>query len=146
MVTKSRHLLGPLSQDADPAVRQRTSSSLKRKDRLEERHVASTQNQISKPNKQNPPKPQSHTAFFLSNQLARYQGFSIRFSTCPLAKPNNGLCLLLTNVHINWPFKCHWWQLGSQLSSGFCQGLISLWIRPASKYQPTGPQSQGHIG
>lgn len=46
-----------------------------------------------------------------------------------LAPGNKDLCPRLTNVHVNWPFRCHLQQqLGSQLSSGFCRGLISPWM------------------
>lgn len=55
--------------------------------------------------------------------------FTGRFSACPRARRNKDLCPRLTNVHVNWPFRCHLQQqLGSQLSSGFCRGLISPWM------------------
>lgn len=55
--------------------------------------------------------------------------FTGKFSACPRARRNKDLCPRLTNVHVNWPFRCHLQQqLGSQLSSGFCRGLISPWM------------------
>lgn len=81
---------------------------------------------------------------FLPKSSARCQYFIFKFSTCPSNRPDNGLCLLLTNVQINWPFKCHLQQqLGSQLSNGFHQGLIRPWMGEALISTPPGTTTSG---